>query len=245
MKYKVDNTNSVARPSSFQKLEEAIQLFASIELDLDAPLARSLRPYPDFRPQRALQPLLGVTAVGSGRRLFASALSRLPASSHFFRGSDGDVPLDHRLGRLADLLFVCERHERLGMTGGESPRSDQILDVRRKPQQSKAVGDGGAFSADPLGDRFLREVEVVCERSESLGLLDRIELRALDVLDEGQLERTPRLHLLNHGGNLRQSGHARRAPTAFTRDDLVPGARLPQQDRLQEAGLLYRSCKAL
>ena len=55
-------------------------------------------------------------------------------------------------------------------------------------EQPERVGDGRPGPPDPLGDLVLGEPELVDQLAVGERLLDRVEVGALDVLDEGELE---------------------------------------------------------
>jgi len=52
----------------------------------------------------------------------------------------------------------------------------------------KEVRDAGTREAEPLGELIVIEAEAIDVVLEAMRLLDRVEIGALDVLDEGGLE---------------------------------------------------------
>ena len=73
-------------------------------------------------------------------------------------------------------------------------------------EQTQGVGDGGARPAHLLRDLLLGQAEVVDEAPEPLRLIHGIEVRALEVLDQGERE----LVLLVGAANDRGDGRAGR-----------------------------------
>ncbi len=73
------------------------------------------------------------------------------------------------------------------------------------------------------------------ELSIGVGSLDRVEIRALEVLDEGELERVSIDHLADDGRDPVESGGLRGAKPSLTGDELVSACRLGHQDRLEYA----------
>ena len=59
---------------------------------------------------------------------------------------------------------------------------------RRGAAEPNHVGDGGAVLAGAARDFFVAEAHFAVETVERLGSFDRIQILALDVLDEGDLE---------------------------------------------------------
>ena len=74
------------------------------------------------------------------------------------------------------------------MPGVEAPARHQLPQLAGQAQEAQRVRDRGAVAPDPAGDLVLGEAELVLQAVEGLRLLDRVQLLALDVLDEGQLE---------------------------------------------------------
>ena len=71
----------------------------------------------------------------------------------------------------------------------------------------------------------------------------RIEVRALDVLDDGVFERGPVVDLDDDHRHLVQAGHLRRAPAPLAGDDFIHRGLIghrPHQDRLHDAALADR-----
>jgi len=70
------------------------------------------------------------------------------------------------------------------VTHAEEILGDVALDLAVEGEQAKAVRDGGSTLADALSGGLLGEVEVADETGVTLGLFDRVEALALEVLDE-------------------------------------------------------------
>ena len=92
-----------------------------------------------------------------------------------------------------------------------------------------------------LGDVFLAAFEFVRERVIALRLFHRVEVFALHVLDDHDLERVSVADFDGDDRHLMQAGELRGAPAAFAGDDLVAVLRAlhrPHHDRLDHAMLL-------
>ena len=91
-------------------------------------------------------------------------------------------------------------------------------------EQPQAVGHGRAVLADRLRDFLLREVELVHQAAVGGGLLDGVQVLALDVLDERHLEQAPFVgggHIADDDRDAAQAGQLGGAPAPLARDDLV------------------------
>ena len=108
----------------------------------------------------------------------------------------------------------------------------------RELQKTKCVRDGGTGLADCLGQVVVRVVVVVNQLLVRLCHFDRVQVHALDVLDE-----CPFAHglVVEIFVNLSLDGSAvgefRCTGTAFTADDLVTVAHLADSNRLDKAVL--------
>ena len=127
------------------------------------------------------------------------------------------------------------------MPAGELAALDQRAHLGAKPQQAQRVRDRRARLADARRDVLLRHVIAVHQLFVALGLLQRVEVLALQILDERQLRRLAVVRLDDDGGNLGQAREPRGAPAALARDDLIiAGAEPPHGQRLQDAVLADR-----
>ena len=72
---------------------------------------------------------------------------------------------------------------------------------------------------------------------EGLGLLQRAQLLALDVLDQGQLEQAVVRDFAHHDGHGGEPRLLRGAPAPLARDDLVALAVAADEDRLHDPAL--------
>ena len=104
-----------------------------------------------------------------------------------------------------------------------------------------------AALADDLRDVVLAVFEFVGERLIAAGFFERVEIGALHVLDDGELERFAIVDLEHDDRHVMQTGALRGAPAPFAGDDLVVvrrAARGAHQDRLDDAALADR-CRKL
>ena len=103
-------------------------------------------------------------------------------------------------------------------------------------EEAQGVGDGRALLAHAQGHGLLGEAALVDQPLETQGSLDGVEVLALDVFHDGQLEHGHVVGLADVGRDLGQAGHAGGAVAPFAADDLVAGrSGLPQRERLDDA----------
>jgi hypothetical protein len=113
-----------------------------------------------------------------------------------------------------------------------------LAHIVRQVEQAQRVRHMLAALADLRRHRLLRAAETVDQRLVGFGFLDWIQIGALDVFDDRDLEHFAIVHRTHDCRNCCQPRAARSAPAAFAGDDLehVGVGRIgPHQDRLQHA----------
>src|SRR5206468_8019390 len=110
--------------------------------------------------------------------------------NELLRLPNGEVILDHgaddpRLG------VWLEPAKRPCVALRETSIDDRRLHGRMEVEQPERVRDGRSGSPDAGREVFLAEVEFVDEAAVRTSGLDRVEILALQVLDEGQLQLLP------------------------------------------------------
>ena len=104
-------------------------------------------------------------------------------------------------------------------------------------EQAERVGDGRSRATDPLGEVVLGEPELLDELAVGVGGLDRVEVLALEVLDERELELLAIGQLAHDRRDPLEAGRLRGAQAALAGDELVAVDRLGDEDRLEDAVL--------
>jgi hypothetical protein len=101
-----------------------------------------------------------------------------------------------------------------------------------KPNQ---IGDRGAVLPGALGELLLRELKLVAQALEGACLLNRVQVFALEVFDQGHFDR-------QFFGNLAQDYRdtllgrpLRGAPATFPGNELIAKADAPDEERLDNA----------
>ena len=107
----------------------------------------------------------------------------------------------------------------------------------RELEQPERVGHRRSGPADPRRDLVLAEPELVDQLPVGLGGLERIEVLALEVLDERELELVAIGELADDGRDPLQAGRLGGAEATLAGDELVAIDRLGDEDRLEHAVL--------
>src|SRR5947207_6707106 len=105
-------------------------------------------------------------------------------------------------------------------------------------EESKGVCDGRAGTPNARGEILLREGELVDQLAIGARRLDRVEILALQVLDQRQLELLAIGKLANDRRDPLEAGHPRGTDASLAGDELITVDRLGHEDRLDDAVLL-------
>jgi hypothetical protein len=114
---------------------------------------------------------------------------------------------------------------------------DHLLDRGRQLQESQGVGDRDPAAADTRRHLLVRETEVLDELLVRSGFFERVEVGAVDVLDQCVLERRRVVSGSDQGRDRLQAGATGGAPTALARDQLVAVVRGTHEHGLEHADL--------
>ena len=106
----------------------------------------------------------------------------------------------------------------LGVTDREQTLDHPSLDLRIEIEQPHGIGDCGPALPDFLGNLFLAHPEFARQPGIGLRFLDRIELGALEILDQGKFENFEIGGLPNDDRRIGQADFLGRAPAAFAGD---------------------------
>jgi hypothetical protein len=121
------------------------------------------------------------------------------------------------------------------MTDGESAIANVGLEVRGEPEQSQRIGDGGPAFPDFGRGFVLLQFELFDQLGEAVGLLDGVEVFALEILDEREFQYFAIVGFTDNDGNFREAGDPRSAPASFAGDQFVGVALGPDDEGLDNA----------
>jgi hypothetical protein len=125
----------------------------------------------------------------------------------------------HDLTRDPFRIRLPDQHA--GMAGGNLALRNVSLHGLRQLEQPQRVGHVAAALAYDLGDGVLAMVELCCKRLIAHRLFERIEIGALHILDDRELQRLAIVHIELHDRHHMQAGALRRPPAPLAGDDLV------------------------
>ena len=131
------------------------------------------------------------------------------------------------------------------MTHRNALLREPALHLRRQLQQPHAIGHGRATLADFLRDVFLAQAKFLGEAGEGVRFFDRVEVFALEILDERELEDILVGSFADDDRRFHEPNLLRSTPAAFTGDELVGIPALPGNERLDDAVLLDGSDELL
>src|SRR5207253_4097002 len=217
--------------------EHPIQLLKAAVPDLQHALAPFV-PQPDLRAQSTLQLLDQVPHLRAAVSVafLARQAPRLETLDQRLHRPDGEVFGDYLSSGLAQIALVGNREQRPGVSHAELAGHDGLLDGVREAQEAQRVRDRRPLLADARREFLLRQPVLLDQALVRLRLLDRVEVLALDVLDQRDLERLVVGDLANHHGQLTQPRLLRRPPSALAGDEHVPVA-VPSDDQGQQHSL--------
>jgi hypothetical protein len=141
------------------------------------------------------------------------------------------------------LLAISYCEKRAAMTRAESALLEQIQDRFLKLEKPKRVGNGGAVLTRAFCNLFLREMKLIGETLECVGLLDWVEVLALKVFNQGHLKSHGVRHVPNHNRNAGETGLLSCTPATFAGDELVAGSNSADDERLDDSAGLNRPRK--
>ncbi len=120
------------------------------------------------------------------------------------------------------------------MTGGEQTLFKKVLNGLLKLEKSDGVCDRGAILAGTLRHLLLRQMEFFCKSLECLGLLNWVEILALQVLDKGHFHGPIIGDIANYHGNLWQLGALGGTPAAFPGNQFIAVTQSANEQRLND-----------
>ena len=132
------------------------------------------------------------------------------------------------------------------MTGSDFLLKQQLLGALGKVEQTKRVSNRGTTLGHHLRDLGLRHVATFHKTTIPIRFLNGVQIRALDVFDERELERVIVVSLFDANGNLLKACHLACLPTTLASDNLIRvRACFPHKNWLQETVSLDRGRKLL
>jgi len=110
------------------------------------------------------------------------------------------------------------------MAGRELSFFEEILDGGFKFQQAQRVRNRGAILAGSIGHLFLGEAEFVRKPLKCAGLLDGVQVFALEIFNQRHFKRHLFRNVSDDDGNAAQARPLSRAPAALSSYELIARA---------------------
>jgi len=132
-------------------------------------------------------------------------------------------------------VFGGQAEDDLGVSHGEAAVAEVVLECGAEFEQPERVGNHGAAFADFEGDLLLCELELLDQLRVTLGFLHRVEVLALQILDQGQLEHGAVVGFPHDDGHLGQAQKLGCAPAALTRDEFEMAVAFADDQGLNDA----------
>ena len=176
-------------------------------------------------------------AEGFAQAILQAEYIRVDAAASFFlfgllqparqvlRIAHGHAFANHFASRL-HLQVVVERQQGPRMTHFDQAHVDHILDLLHQLEQSKQVGNGRAGPSDRVGGFLVGHLEVIDQAAQRRGLLQRIEVFALDIFDQRHCNGDFIRHVTHDRRDGLDTGDLRGTPASFAGDQfvtIVPG----------------------
>jgi hypothetical protein len=108
------------------------------------------------------------------------------------------------------------------MTGADTSRQQRLLRHRRQSQQAACIGDRLATPTDPLRDGFIAQTKFVFQRLIGVRLFERIQVGALNILNQCNFERLLGSAFTNDNRHTIKTGAPGSAQTSLASDQFIP-----------------------
>ncbi len=173
-----------------------------------------------------------------GRTCARPGHARLADGDQLLDGPNRQPLGDDALRQPLRLLRVLHGEQRARMPGGKHTGGDTSLHGRRQVQQADRVGDRGPGPPNALGQLLMGGAEVFQQLGVRRRLFQRVELFAVQVLQQGVPEHVVIGRRADERGNMGQAGDLAGAPASLPHDELEgPRRVLAHHDGLEQPDL--------
>ncbi len=145
---------------------------------------------------------------------------------------------DGTVGQLLLDEHVVNAGQQLGVPEGQLAGRHVAPGGLAQVEQAEVVGDRAAVLAEAEGEFLLGVAQPVGQGAVGEGPFDRVQVRPVDVLDQGQLGLLGGVDPPEQGGQAGEAGQLGRPPAALAGDEFVAARGLADDDRLDEARAL-------
>ena len=194
-----ESAAAVERPSrSTIRLRSSTEANSTVSLPLRWPSAMLTRVSKRSDSRAARSSSCGCRLPARGRRGLATS-SGPPTGDDLLDVADAEPLGDDPLGDPLHRGTVRQAQQGARVAGRQHPGGDPAGDQRRELEQPQRVGDLRPRAADPGGQLVVRAAEVVEQLLVCGGLLERVQLAAVQVLQEGVAQEVVVVGLLDDG----------------------------------------------
>jgi hypothetical protein len=137
-------------------------------------------------------------------------------------------------------LRVGHCKQRPAVPRGETSIFDEVKNQLFQTQKTRGVANGCAVFTGFCGHFFLGQMKFAHQALIGAGFFDRVEVLALNILDEGYFERSLIGDFADDRGHTAQACPLRCAPSAFAGEELIARSNSSQDQRLNDAAYLDR-----
>jgi hypothetical protein len=121
------------------------------------------------------------------------------------------------------------------MSSRQATAFNQIEDRPFQTQEPRSVTNCCSILSGFCGNLFLGQMKFIRQTFVGARLFDRVEVLALNIFDQGYLERRLIANLTDDRGHAAQAGSLRRAPSTFAGEKLISRSDAPQYQRLDDS----------
>src|SRR5262245_47657704 len=231
-------------------LAKAVKVVVVLKMDDDLAAAANRGLDLDLCTQRMAKLLLeGRDLVAGGSLAAARTGQNVSRLSRFLFLADllADHPLDvpdaeavlyDAFGQRELLLLVAQGQKGPGVSRRDRALTKSIENRAGQLEQPHQVGDRRAIDLQPPRQVLLRAVVLVEIALEREGLLDRVKVFSLQILNDGQFRDEPVVGLANAGGDRGPASVFGSPQPPFAGNELIAPVHAADEHRLQEVVLL-------
>src|SRR5260370_42114902 len=118
------------------------------------------------------------------------------------------------------------------MSSRQAAAFNQVEDRLFQAQEPGRIANRCSILSGFCRNLFLGQVKFICQTFVGARLFDRVEVLALNIFDQGYLERRLIANLTDDRGHSAQAGSLRRAPSTLAAENLLTPSTSPQNTRL-------------
>ena len=151
------------------------------------------------------------------------------------RFADAEAIADHFLGDVLLRIGTGDAENGASVAEAKQTGADVTLDVGMELENAEEVRDGGAIFADFYRGFFLGEIEIFDQLAVAERFFNRVEILALEILDEGEFENFAVVSFADEDGKFGEAGELGGAPATFAGDEFIRPVARADDERLKDS----------